>query len=180
MDLERLTCGGCGAALEVPEGVAFVNCRHCGASLKVQRTDSVAFTEVLQVLKEHSDRIAENTEALSLQNQLAQLDREWDQRSATLMIYEKNGQPSVPSKEHAVFSGILLIAVGIFLTVIDASPGAPLSPLPPIGLITIAGGIAMGLWLFAKANKYQQFHNAYDQERSELVARLRTLGFPAR
>ncbi len=74
MNLQSVSCGNCGASLNLPAGVGFVTCRHCGSALKVQHTESVAFTEVLETLKEQSSRIAQNTEALQIQNEIALLD----------------------------------------------------------------------------------------------------------
>lgn len=175
MDLERLTCGSCGASLDVPEGVQFVNCRHCGSSLKVQRTDSVAFTEVLQTLQVHSDRLADNTEILRLQGLLAQLDRDWDQRSASLMVHGKHGRAYVPGKFSSVIMGIVMSSFGLFWTVGVASSGAP-APMAGFGILFIVIAIGMSIWTFAKAHMYETLQNEYEQNRSKLMTRLRTLG----
>ena len=175
MDLERLTCGSCGASLDVPEGVLFVNCRHCGSSLKVQRTDSVAFTEVLQTLQEHSDRLADNTEILRLQGLLAQLDRDWDQRSESLKVQGKHGRAYVPGKVSSVMMGIVMSGFGLFWTVAVASSGAP-SPMAGFGVLFIILAIAMSLWTFVKAHMYETLQQEYEQNRSKLMTRLRQLG----
>ena len=99
MNLQAVSCGNCGASLNLPDGVAFVTCRHCGSALRVQHTESVAFTEVLETLKEQSSRIAQNTEAIQIQNEISLLDQEWSSQSAGLMVQGKDGRSSVPGRD---------------------------------------------------------------------------------
>lgn len=175
MDLERLTCSSCGASLDVPPGVQFVNCRHCGSSLKVQRTESVAYTEVLEALQEHSSRLEEHTEILRLQGQLAQLDREWDKRSASLMVHSKNGRSHVPRKASSIIMGIVMSGFGLIWTVLVAGSGAP-SPFAGFGVLFIGIAIATSIWTYTKAQMYETSQHEYEQRRSRLLAQLRVLG----
>jgi hypothetical protein len=96
VNLQSVFCGNGGASLNLPAAVGFVTCRHCGSALKVQHTESVAFTEVLETLKEQSSRIAQNTEALQIQNEIALPDLEWTSQSAELMVQGENGRGHVP------------------------------------------------------------------------------------
>ena len=176
MDLERLSCGSCGASLDVPAGVQYVNCRHCGSSLKVQRTESVAFTEVQQTLQEHSDRLEVNTEILRLQGQLAQLDRDWDQRSASLMDHGKDGSASVPSKVSAVFTGIFMSGLGLLAIIMAAGSNGGAAPAAWLGVLLIFIAITMSIGAYSKAETYETLQSEYDRNRSQLMARLRMLG----
>ena len=173
MNLEPICCGSCGASLDVPDGVQFVNCRHCGTALKVQRTDSVAFTEVLQTLKMQSDRIAGNTEVLRIQNEISLLDQEWEQRSASLMVGGKHGRVSVPGKFSSIAGGVMATVFGVFWTSAASQAGAPIAGF---GVLFIGVGIVMSIVGFVKAHHYQQLQVEHERKRVDLMVRLRRLG----
>ena len=73
-----LSCARCSAPLEVPEGVDLITCGSCGTRLAVKRTGSVAFTRQLNELRERTDRIAGDVRRLTLRDELAALDRLWE------------------------------------------------------------------------------------------------------
>jgi hypothetical protein len=172
MDLDRIACGNCGANLDVPDGVQFVTCRHCGSSLKVQRSNDVAFTEVLQSLKEHSARIADNTDALRLQNEIALLDQEWEQRSADLMLRGKHGRVSSPDKASAVVGGVVITIFGLVWTAIA---GMMFPPMAILGLLFVAFGLWNSVTAFDKAGRYQALQAEHDHKREDLLSRLQSL-----
>ncbi|HUQ68404.1 MAG TPA: hypothetical protein VM165_02710 [Planctomycetaceae bacterium] len=172
MDLERIACGSCGANLDVPDGVQFVTCRHCGSALKVARTDSVAFTEVLQTLKEQSARIADNTDVLRLQNEIALLDQEWERRSADLMIHGKHGRISTPDKTSAVIGGVVITIFGLIWTVFA---GAMFPPMAIFGLLFVGFGLWNSVSAYDKAGRYESLQAEHDRKRQDLQSRLRSL-----
>lgn len=172
MDLERIACGNCGANLDVPEGVQFVTCRHCGSSLKVARTETAVFTEVLQTLKEQSARIAENTDVLRLQNEIALLDQEWNRRSADLMIHGKEGRTSTPDKTSAVVGGVVITVFGLLWTVFA---GVMFPPMALFGLLFIGLGLWSSISAYGKAGQYELLQAEHDRKRQELLSRLREL-----
>lgn len=172
MDLERIACGSCGAALDVPDGVQFVTCRHCGSSLKVAQTADVVFTEVLETLKEQSARIADNTDVIRLQNEITLLDQEWEQRSAELMIHGKHGRISVPDKTSAMIGGVAAVVFGALWAVIAGS----MSPVGAVmGIIFIGIGLLASYAAYEKATNYESLKALHDQKRRSLLARLRSL-----
>jgi hypothetical protein len=171
MELERIACGSCGAALDVPEVVQYITCRHCGSALHVQRTDSVAFTEVLQTLQEQSARIAENTDVLRLQNEITLLDQDWERRSADLMIHGKEGRISTPDKTSAVIGGVFITGFGLLWT---AFAGAMFPPMALFGLLFVCAGIWTSISAYHKAEQYETLRAEHDRKRSELLARLRS------
>ena len=175
MDLERLTCSSCGAALQVPEGVDLVNCRHCGSSLKIRRTDSVVFTEMLQSVKEQADRLEQTTEQLQVQYEMDQLDRDWERESAQLMVRGKYGHTSRPSKFGAVLIGSMGTAFGIFWTGQVASHSGP-KPLVAFGMIFVLLAIGSSISMFVKAIQYERQQEYYESRRRELLVRLATAG----
>ncbi len=51
MELLSLTCGHCGAPLEVPEETRYVTCGYCSSKLEVHRSGGAIYTEVLEALQ---------------------------------------------------------------------------------------------------------------------------------
>lgn len=173
MELQKLVCGGCGAGLDVPASVEYVNCRHCGSALHVRRTESVVFTEVLESLKQQSDRIAENTEMLRIQNEIALLDREWEQEAAGLMIRDKHGRSHTPdSGPMALIVGGGVVAFGLFWTVLA---GMMFPPMALFGLVFIAIAVSSLISHQSKAKRYQELQHEHDLKRDELMSRLRSM-----
>lgn len=172
MDLERVTCGSCGASLDVPESADYVNCRHCGSSLHVQRTDSVVFTEVVNTLKQHSERLAENTEMLRLQNELELLDQEWQNESAGLMVRDKHGRESIPGKSSSIVGGIIILVFGLFWTIMA---GAIFPPMALFGIIFILFGLFANARAYTMAGRFENLQHLHDEKRLELLSRLRSL-----
>lgn len=172
MDLERVACGNCGAGLQLPVGVQYVTCRHCGSSLHVQQTDSVTFTEVLQTLQQQSNRIAENTDVLRLQNEIMLLDQEWEQRSSRLMIHGKHGRISTPDKTSSVVGGVFVTIFGLVWTTVAGS----FSPIPAIfGLIFIGFGLWASINAYGKADAYARLQSEHESKRSRILSQLRSL-----
>lgn len=175
MDLERITCSACGANLSIPDGAPFVNCRHCGASLQVQRTDSVVFTEVREAIQETSNRLDQTTQILRLQGRLTQLDRDWDEQSKSLMMQGKSGDSYVPSKLQSIFVLLAGIGFGSFWLMNVPRVHAPVD-ISRFGFLIIGAGIAMGIWTYVKAHMYTSSEEEYLQKRAKLVAELRRNG----
>ena len=173
MQTETVTCGGCGAPLTIPENVEYVACRFCQAQLHVQRNQSVVFTEVLQSLRQQTERLADNTEILRLQNEIALLDRDWEQKTAELMVHGKHGRVSVPDKTSAVLGGTVIAIFGLVWTCIA---GAMFPPMALFGILFIA----MGLWNARQqhdnAERYQQLKASHQIQRDRLRDQLDGLG----
>lgn len=173
MQTETVTCGGCGAPLTIPENVEYVACRFCQAQLHVQRNQSVVFTEVLQSLQQQTERLADNTEILRLQNEIALLDRDWEQKTAELMVHGKHGRVSVPDKTSAVLGGTVIAIFGFIWTCIA---GVMFPPMALFGILFVA----MGLWNARQqhdnAERYQQLKASHQIQRDRLRDQLDGLG----
>jgi hypothetical protein len=78
MQIENIACNSCGAPLEVSATTQFATCRHCGAKLSIQRTDTAVFTEILEKLTTKTDQLSEQVNNLSGLTEIAALDREWE------------------------------------------------------------------------------------------------------
>ena len=77
MDLITVSCNQCAAPLEVATSSRFVTCSFCQSQLEIHQSDSVAFTSVLDELKQQTDTIERDVFVIRKQNELAQLDRDW-------------------------------------------------------------------------------------------------------
>lgn len=167
-DLETVRCGGCGAPLEVPRGATFVTCRFCNTPLRVQRTDSVVFTEVLQSLQEKTDRLIDTTEILRLESELSRLDRDWDQQAAKLMITDKHGTRQ-PSRMGAMIAGPIVLAFGIVWTVFAA---AMFPPMALFGVLFIGIAVWAMMHESQKATEWDRRRSEYDARRAVLQSEL--------
>ncbi len=173
MDLEPIVCGSCGAALTIPDGVRFVNCRHCGTPLRVQRTESVTFTEVLKSIQDQSSRIAENTEVLRIQGEIALLDREWEERTTELMVRDRHGRRSIPGKTSSVIIGVVLTLFGTVWAIVAWAM------FPPLAYFSV---VVIGIWVWAsmssygKAEQYEHLKEEHERRRSDLLNRITSQG----
>ena len=55
---EGITCGNCGAPLQVPPGVRFITCNHCHTSLAVHRSETATYTEKLDEIDARTQEMA--------------------------------------------------------------------------------------------------------------------------
>ena len=180
MELTPVTCNGCGAALQVPEGARFVTCRYCNASLEIKRTDSAIYTETLQRIDQRTAEMAEDLDAIRHEHELERLDREWTLRRESFMSRSKHGNVTEPS----VVGGIMAIVIGggfgLFWTIMafsitshGAAMGAPLgiSIFPLFGVLFIVVAVISGLTMMSKALRYQQEQRDYQRQREKVLAR---------
>jgi hypothetical protein len=153
--------------------VEYVACRYCQAQLHVQRNQSVVFTEVLQSLQQQTERLADNTEILRLQNEIALLDREWEQQSAELMVHGKHGRVSTPDKNSAVVGGMFITIFGLFWTCIA---GAMFPPMALFGILFIVMGLINVRKQHDNAERYTQLKASHQIKRDRLREQLDQLG----
>ena len=175
MDLQQLKCGACGGNLNVPDGVQFVNCRHCGASLQVHLNASVVYTKVLEAIQQASSQIQYNTEILRLQGQLAELDRRWAETSKSLMIRGRSDEKHVPTKFQAVATLLLTGGVGLVWGNTALSIRAPLSVVS-FEVLFLGIGVATSIWTFVSAQRYATAQREYEEQRDLLMEQLRERG----
>jgi hypothetical protein len=192
MQLLSLTCQHCGAPLEVPAKITHLTCQFCGTRLKVQRTGSAAYTETLEEVAQSVARVADNTDQLKLEQEIARLDREWMMSRDQYMVRGKDGQISVPTKTSAAIGGAIIVVFGLIWTLVAAGMagavgfginqvgGGPLSILPGLfpcfGVLFVIGGIVMAVTAYGKAINFEEHRHAYQAERSRLLSELRVKG----
>ena len=167
-----VTCNKCGAALDVPAAARFVTCTYCGSRLEVHRSGGAAYTEILDSIEQHTERIAGDVEQIRRENELERLDREWMIRREELMVTGKHGARHVPGRFGAVFGAAVAVVFLIFWIGMASSAGAPgfFVLFGVIGLLVVVGG---AIHHFAKAGEYQQAQREYNRRRAELIGKSR-------
>jgi hypothetical protein len=122
---------------------------------------------------DHSAADQDQLQAIMLQNQIAQLDRQWEIERQDYSVRGKYGHTYIPGKTSSIVGGIAIVGFGIFWTIIAASMSSrfdgPISIFPIFGVIFILFGIAMSIYSFNKAEKYQSARKRYLQRRGQLL-----------
>ena len=171
MELQSVRCNHCGAPLEVGAQTRFVTCQFCQSQLEVKRTDSSAFTEVVQQIAQNTAQMAGNLKVIELQNEIERLDREWDGERQQYFVRGRNGRVSKPSVLSAIFGAILIVPFGLFFAVSSSKQGLPfVFPLFGIGFV-VAGIFSIGS-AFWKSGQLGQSESAYQNRRAELLRQL--------
>lgn len=73
-----LSCGQCGAPLDVPESVRFVTCAFCSTRLELVHEGNAHYTVALANLGEKVADLAGEVKLQRLLHELDQIDRDWD------------------------------------------------------------------------------------------------------
>ena len=172
MKAVTVDCNSCGAPLEVGQKTRFVTCRYCSKRLSIQHSESSVYTEVLDDIKESTDKISQDMEVIKLQNQLEQLDREWMLQREGFMISSKNGGKHLPTDgAGGAIGGIFAAAFGVVWIVFAASMGAP-AIFPLFGVFFIIVAVFGAVNTTNKASSYRNAHQRYEAQRRELQQRL--------
>lgn len=162
--LESLQCNACGVSLEVPPNANFIKCNHCGTSLAVRRNENVTFTEAIEQLNSTTENLAHRVDELTRQNQVAELDRRWEQERESYMVSTKNGQ-RLPSRGSAV-GGVFGVVVG---TVWGVFAGAAFPPFALFGALIVIFSIYGMVSESNKVTKYERAKREYERYRASLL-----------
>jgi hypothetical protein len=162
MKVLSLACNHCGAPLEVRANTRFATCRFCDAKLAIHQEGSAAYTEVLEEISERTGKIENRLANIEIQNDIARIDREWEQEREGYYIRGKHGHRHLPSKAGSVAMAIVVTGFGVFWTAMASRAGAPFALF---GIIFIGAAIASGVWGFTKATQYEAGRRAYEQRR---------------
>ena len=171
MNVVTVDCNSCGAPLEVGAKTRFVTCRYCSKRLAIQHSESSVYTEVLDDIKESTDKISQDMEVIKLQNRLEQLDREWLLQRESFMVTSKDGGKQLPTTGGYIIGGIFIAVFGFIWTGFTLSMGAPaIFPLFGVGFIIFSVvGTATSL---GKVKGYQNAQMRYQTHRCQLQHRL--------
>ena len=109
---------------------------------------------------------------IKAQNEIAELDREWDLDRENYQVRGKYGQRYTPSKTGSLVGGVVIVAFGLFWTAMASSMSSGMPGgfgfFPLFGVLFIIAGIVMSIRGFAKASQYDQAQQRYRRRRNEL------------
>jgi DNA-directed RNA polymerase subunit RPC12/RpoP len=167
MELITLSCGNCGAPLQVPDDAKYVTCNHCASQLAVRRTDTVTFTEKLDEISQRTQRIEGELSELKSRQELEDLDRQWEREREGYMIADKHGRRHVPTVAGSVFGGVAAAVFGVVWTAMAANMGG--GGLAVFGVVFIVLGVGIGLHSYSKAQDYLVAERRYRRRRAEAL-----------
>jgi hypothetical protein len=165
MEIILVNCNGCGAALDVGPDTRFATCAQCGARLAVKRSESAAYTEVLEKLERKTDAIADQLAEIQKQNELERIDREWEQEREGYMVSHKSGRRTEPSATMGIIVAIVAGVFGIIWIGSALSMGAP-GEFACFGAVFILVAIGFGFMNVVKAKEYEAAQQRYRKRRS--------------
>jgi hypothetical protein len=167
MKVLSLACNHCGAPLEVRAKTRFATCQFCDAKLAIHQDGSAAYTEVLEEINERTGKIENRLANIEIQNDVARIDREWEQEREGYYIQGKHGRRHLPSKAGSVAMSIVMAGFGIFWTTMASAVHGPMALF---GVVFIGVAIVSGVWGFTKATQYESGRRAYERRRMSALA----------
>lgn len=172
MKLITVDCNACGAPLEVGRKTRFVTCRYCSKRLAIQHSDSSVYTEVLEEIKESTDKISQDIGVIKLQNELEKLDREWLLERDGLMVTNRRGNRQLPSSPASTIVGSLVAILFVFFFIRTASSMRAPAIFPLFGVLVIIVALVNASKAMFSTNGYQEAEKRYQRQRNELLQRL--------
>lgn len=180
MKITKVCCQGCGANLDIGEGIRFVTCNHCGSRLEVVHDSSVTHTRLLEKIEQATQKMAGNLKVIELQNDLELLDRDWTALREKFLVRNKDGSDSEPGALGSIAGGIVGIVVGLIWMVGTASvlneagEGGFVALFPLFGLLVIGFSIYGIVSGTSKAGAFNEAKTLYENRRSRLLAEIRS------
>ena len=169
MELTSISCGNCGAPLQVPPAARFVTCNHCRSQLAVKHSDTVTYTEKLEELDERTEELQEEVERLRYQSELARIDRDWEREKEQYMITDKNGRRREPSEIGSILGGVVAVGFGIFWMAMASSQAGGLALF---GIVFILFGIGASIYGYVRAQDFRRAERAYRRRRYGLHRKI--------
>lgn len=170
MKITKVCCQGCGADLQIDETIRYVTCNYCNARLEIVHDTTVTHSRQLDKIERTTDQLAKKLKILELQNDLENLDREWEKFREAVLNRDQQGQLCEPTAVNAVFTGFLGLGMTLLLLVgfiANREFGWAFICLPLF---------ALGIWFIRnsgeKADDYQTQKQRYSTARRSLLRRL--------
>jgi len=170
-----VSCNSCGAPLKVGTQVRFVTCQFCNTQLEIKHSDSSIFTEQINRIADNTAQMAQDLEAIKLQNEIERVDRE---------AAADSGQSSGRAGPSGRGGGVIGLGFAIFFAFVCFAMaktaggfGAPgLFTLVPVGMGVFA--IAAALMAFSKSSDQAERQDDLRRRRDELAEKLAELDKP--
>ena len=153
----------------------FVTCNHCSTRLAIHRTESAAFTEVLENLAESANRLSSQVDRIAIQNDIERLDRDFETKYGDM--------PKTASVAGSIFKGGFLTVWGLGWCGISGTMTLMVSQFHPLlaivpggmfvlGLAVLIGGFGGQAKLHSDAATYREAEREYQAQRAELLVQL--------
>lgn len=123
-----------------------------------------------------AEHLGEQLAEVRYQNELARIDREWEQEKERYTVPGQHGRREIPTAGAGVGGGIVIGVFGVIWTAmaVAITGSAPnFGPFaiaklafPLFGVLFTAGGIWMGIHVYRKADAYNKAFAAYQQRRA--------------
>jgi hypothetical protein len=118
---------------------------------------------------------ARHLEDIKAQNEIAQLDREWELERDNYMIEGRYGSRHIPTKGSSIGGGVVMILFGlgwtIFAFVMTANaPSKVVIIFPIFGVLFILFGAVASIREYLKADQYQAGYERSQSRRNQLLA----------
>lgn len=170
MKITKVCCQGCGADLQIDESIRYVTCNYCHAQLEVVHDATVTHTKQLDRIERTTDQLAKKLQILELQNDLENLDRQWEKFREAALDRDEKGQICEPSAGAAILIGIVGIALSIVWMIGCIANGAG-------GMATLSILVfGISIWIMKnggeKAELYRVQRFRYSTARKSLLHRL--------
>jgi hypothetical protein len=121
------------------------------------------------------EHLAAELAEVRYQNELARIDREWEIERQQYLLSDRYGHTHVPTAGQSIGAAIAIGIFGIFWTIMAVSLTASAPDVGPFfiaklifplfGVVFTVGGVALGVYAYSKAQKYQQAFQAYQARR---------------
>jgi len=188
MKLFTLSCQHCGAPLEVPARISLFKCLCCASQLHVQWVDSIAHAEEFEDSAPAASHLIRTPEQHAIEEEIALLDDAWRLIRTRFMVPGHDGLLSVPVKEKTLIScgigvlfGCAALATGIAIGLNDILryPGSLLlgRTMMLLGVLMIIVVVIWSRIAFRKSVEFEVHQQAYQTERSRLLAEFRNLPY---
>jgi hypothetical protein len=117
-------------------------------------------------------------EEIKIQNEISQLDREWELERENYLVAGRNGYQSIPDKSSSVIMGVSMVAFGIFWTVTSAYTNGfgrdgTIGLFPWFGVFFSVFGGGLSIHAFLKASRYEKARQSYQRKRREMLDKKR-------
>ncbi len=116
---------------------------------------------------------------LGVQNQILQLDQDWEKERREYMAYGKHGDSFIPTFGSSIIQAAMLFIVGLVFCMLMLNPNHPHPEkdaiFPILGIPLMITGVWVGVNGCTKASRYEQAEARYQQRRAELTDQLNRL-----
>jgi len=160
MELKKITCDGCGAALSITGEPNFIDCRFCGASLRVVRNETATFTEV----RKQIDALGGEVARLHKEARLRAIDDDWAKLQEQLTNGKRLGSSALSMRRTGTFVAVLCMSMGIFVIMLPGGRDAAYKL--GFGVFMLLLGLVCAALMRRRAGQFALAEQAYLQQRT--------------